>query len=185
MDMKVMAELETAREKEQPKRRFPKGELLVRCKDMIYYFGDSGYEHCVCGSYRRQKPTCADLDILVKCESLYWFEEPPFCDIRWRGDKKISFIYNEVPVDIKAVPEESWGAGLLHHTGNNLFNIYLRSQAKKKGLKLNEYGLFWRENNERLNITTEYDILAHVLGRTKADKYINPANREFKDWRKK
>jgi DNA polymerase (family 10) len=45
-------------------------------------------------------------------------------------------------VDIRAVPEQSYGAALLYFTGSKSQNIALRSLANERGWKLNEYGLF-------------------------------------------
>jgi DNA polymerase (family 10) len=45
-------------------------------------------------------------------------------------------------VDVRAVPEESYGAALLYFTGSKAHNIALRALANQSGWKLNEYGLF-------------------------------------------
>ena len=45
-------------------------------------------------------------------------------------------------VDVRAVPEQSYGAALLYFTGSKAHNIALRGLANEHGWKLNEYGLF-------------------------------------------
>jgi DNA polymerase (family 10) len=45
-------------------------------------------------------------------------------------------------VDLRVVPEESFGAALMYFTGSKAHNIALRRIAQEKDLKLNEYGLF-------------------------------------------
>jgi DNA polymerase (family 10) len=45
-------------------------------------------------------------------------------------------------VDVRAVPEESYGAALLYFTGSKAHNIALRGLATHHEWKLNEYGLF-------------------------------------------
>ena len=45
-------------------------------------------------------------------------------------------------MDVRAVPEQSYGAALLYFTGSKSHNIALRAIANKHKWKLNEYGLF-------------------------------------------
>jgi DNA polymerase (family 10) len=40
------------------------------------------------------------------------------------------------------VPEESYGAALQHFTGSKQHSVHLRTIAQKRGLKINEYGVF-------------------------------------------
>lgn len=47
-----------------------------------------------------------------------------------------------VQVDLRAVPPESWGAALMYFTGSKEHNIRLRERAQRRGLTLNEYGLY-------------------------------------------
>src|SRR6185437_17006118 len=47
-----------------------------------------------------------------------------------------------IQVDIRAVPEKSYGAALLYFTGSKAHNIALRGLANARNWKLNEYGLF-------------------------------------------
>jgi DNA polymerase (family 10) len=61
-------------------------------------------------------------------------------------------------VDLRVVPEESYGAALHYFTGSKEHNIALRSIAAEKGWKLNEYGLF--QGNKQLAGKTEKEIYA-------------------------
>jgi len=45
-------------------------------------------------------------------------------------------------VDVRVVPEKSYGAALMYFTGSKAHNIALRALANERGWKLNEYGLF-------------------------------------------
>ena len=45
-------------------------------------------------------------------------------------------------VDFLLVPEGEWGAALLYFTGNDVFNRSIRLLASKKGMRLNQHGLF-------------------------------------------
>ena len=45
-------------------------------------------------------------------------------------------------MDLRVVPAEAWGAAMIYFTGSKAHNIRIREMAVRKGLKLNEYGLF-------------------------------------------
>jgi DNA polymerase (family 10) len=63
-------------------------------------------------------------------------------------------------VDLRVVPEESYGAALQYFTGSKAHNIAVRSLAIKKGLKINEYGVFRGET--RIAGQTEEEVYAQV-----------------------
>jgi DNA polymerase (family X) len=100
------------------------------------------------GSYRRGKETIGDLDILIVAETpdeamdcLASF--PETATVTSRGDTKMSVrIANGFQVDLRVVPAESFGAALQYFTGSKEHNVILRGQAKDRGLKINEYGVF-------------------------------------------
>jgi DNA polymerase (family 10) len=52
-----------------------------------------------------------------------------------------------IQVDLKIVPDASWGAALLYFTGSKEHNVRLRERALRRGLTLNEYGLFPNDDN--------------------------------------
>jgi DNA polymerase/3'-5' exonuclease PolX len=64
-------------------------------------------------------------------------------------------------VDIVFLPKEQWGSGLLWFTGSKLFNINMRSKAKKMGYILNQKGLF-DKNGEQIPVFTEKDIMKEL-----------------------
>jgi DNA polymerase (family 10) len=61
-------------------------------------------------------------------------------------------------VDLKIVPPDSWGAGMLYITGSKRHSIRLRERAIERGLKLNEYGV-WR-GTERIASRSEEEVYA-------------------------
>ena len=64
-----------------------------------------------------------------------------------------------VLVDLYATTPEERGAMMLFATGSKEFNIQMRSAAKKKGLKLNQYGLFCQKTGRKVcSARTEKDI---------------------------
>jgi len=63
---------------------------------------------------------------------------------------------NGLDVDLRVLPEESYGAGLNYFTGSKDHNVELRRIAINKGFKLNEYGLF--KGNRRVSGRTEEEL---------------------------
>src|SRR3989338_11632620 len=102
------------------------------------------------GSLRRQKETVRDIDILMtsrkpKAVMTKFVRLAPVKEILAAGQTKSSVrTKDDVQVDCRVVEEKSFGAALLYFTGSKDFNIKLRQLAIKKGLKLNEYGVFKR-----------------------------------------
>jgi len=47
-----------------------------------------------------------------------------------------------IQVDLRVLPESSWGAALMYFTGSKEHNVRLRERALASGLTLNEWGLF-------------------------------------------
>ncbi len=129
------------------------------------------------GSLRRQKETVRDIDILVisnrpKKIMDAFTAGPSVQDVLAQGETKSSVrTDNDVQVDCRVVKKQSFGAALLYFTGSKDFNIKLRQLAIKKGLKINEYGVF---RNEKLVCgETEVEIF-RKLGLS----YIEPELRE-------
>lgn len=100
------------------------------------------------GSYRRGKDTVGDLDILVTADDSAAVmdrlaEYPGVSEVLARGDTKMSLrLQGKLQVDLRVVPEESFGAALQYFTGSKAHNVVLRGMAKDRGLKINEYGVF-------------------------------------------
>lgn len=117
----------------------------------------------IVGSYRRRKPTIGDVDVLTTAKKS---EEAmdEFCalgdvvEILAKGETKSSIILSgEIQVDIRIVEEEAWGSALMYFTGSKDHNVSLRSKAKGRNWKLNEYGLFGPED-ERLASKSEKEV---------------------------
>jgi len=100
------------------------------------------------GSYRRGSETVGDLDLLVDSTEPEKVMDrlaayPEVAATIGRGDTKMSVrLEGGVQVDLRVVPEKSFGAALLYFTGSKNHNIVLRGMAKDRGLKINEYGVF-------------------------------------------
>lgn len=102
----------------------------------------------VAGSARRRKETIGDVDILATSgEPAAIMEKfvamPEVIQVIAHGPTKSSVkLRVGLNVDLRVVPEESYGAALNYFTGSKDHNVALRQIAIKLGYKLNEYGLF-------------------------------------------
>ncbi len=102
----------------------------------------------VAGSYRRRKETVGDLDIVISCSSPekvmdHFFSFEDIQSIQSQGITRSTIILRSgLHVDLRAFKEESFGSGLYYFTGSKSHNIAIRKIARKKGMKLNEYGVF-------------------------------------------
>ena len=139
----------------------------------------------VCGSYRRGREDPGDLDVVVILKEGITLPEivaeleGNYEKYNWLGEKKTQLVIDGVKVDIKVSTPTGIGAALLYFTGPSGYNIGMRSAAKRKGFKLNEYGLFDRDTNEYLGGATEEEIY-DLLGRTYKPPEMRAESRESK-----
>ena len=102
----------------------------------------------IAGSLRRWRETIGDVDLLVSSTSPAAMMEaltraPTVERVLAHGDTKSSVIVDRgLQIDLRVVPEASWGAALLYFTGSKEHNVRLRGIALRRKLLLNEYGLY-------------------------------------------
>jgi DNA polymerase (family 10) len=100
------------------------------------------------GSIRRMKETIGDVDFLVISKNPkkimdFFVSLPGVVKVWGKGNTKTSVRMKEgFDMDIRVLPQRSFGAALQYFTGSKEHNIALRKIALEKGLKLSEYGLF-------------------------------------------
>jgi len=129
------------------------------------------------GSLRRQKETVRDIDILVVSDKPIkimdaFANAPSVRDVLAEGETKASVrTKDDVQVDCRVVENKSFGAALLYFTGSKNFNIKLRQMAIKKGLKINEYGVF---KKDKFVAGRNEEEIFKLLGM----QYIEPEMRE-------
>jgi DNA polymerase (family 10) len=129
------------------------------------------------GSYRRGTETVGDLDILVACrnpklvmERFISYDE--VVEILAHGPSRSTTRFESgLQVDVRAVPPESYGAALHYFTGSKTHNIAIRSLGVRRGLKINEYGIF--KNSRRIGGSEESEVFEKV-----GLPYIEPELRE-------
>jgi DNA polymerase (family X) len=118
------------------------------------------------GSIRRWKETTGDIDILVASMQpdtvMAAFTALPLVkQVLGAGDTRASIItVADVQIDLRVVPPESIGAALQYFTGSKEHNVKLRAMAVRKGLKINEYGVYSIE-----------DDATSLAGRTEEEVY--------------
>jgi len=122
------------------------------------------------GSYRRGKETIGDLDILVISDDHdsvmdHFASFPPIQETIVRGDTKMSVrLTDSFQVDLRVVAEKSWGAALQYFTGSKEHNVRLRSLAKSKGMKINEYGVFDANDETKMLAGAEEATIYRLVG---------------------
>ncbi len=134
----------------------------------------------VVGSLRRGAETCRDIDLLAPgadAAVMEAFTGHPLVErVLGHGETKASVIVQGgFQIDLRVVPTESRGAAQQYFTGSKPHNIALRDRALQRGLKLNEYGLFRNDTDERIAGDTEAGIY-EALGLA----YIPPELREHR-----
>jgi DNA polymerase/3'-5' exonuclease PolX len=139
----------------------------------------------ICGSYRREKPTSGDIDILISkksdidskenyLENIVKFLKEP---LKKNDDKPLLIDdltdknietkymgfaqYKDNPprrIDIRYIEWPSYYSALLYFTGSAELNKKMRQIAKTMGYKLSEYGLTSLKDNKMVPIESEYDV---------------------------
>jgi DNA polymerase (family 10) len=116
------------------------------------------------GSLRRMSETIGDLDLLVASDDpvavMDAFTTVGMVErVLAKGETKSSIITRkELQVDLRVVPLEAWGAAMIYFTGSKPHNIRIREMAVRKGLKLNEYGLFDAKSGKLIVAETEEEV---------------------------
>jgi len=141
----------------------------------------------ICGSFRREKSTSGDIDVLItkldtssdSTDDINHLErfvkrlkkpiksnnkEPLLTDDITDKNYETKYMgfakYKDNPfrrIDIRYVDYDVYPSALLYFTGSAELNLKMRKIAKSMKLKLSEYGLT-REDGTKLKIESEYDV---------------------------
>lgn len=134
----------------------------------------------VCGSYRRGKEVCRDLDFLVATKKPLEVIEafvalPMFNRVIAKGDTKASVnTESGLQCDLRAVSNEQYPFALAYFTGSKEHNVALRQRCLDRGWSLNEYGITVSEGAAPVPEIYEEKDLHRALGLD----YIEPELRE-------
>ncbi|HUG92639.1 MAG TPA: DNA polymerase/3'-5' exonuclease PolX [Planctomycetaceae bacterium] len=102
----------------------------------------------VAGSLRRRRETIGDLDLLATSSDakavMDWLAGNDLVEaVLSRGETKQRVrLRAGIEMDLRVVPEESYGAALQYFTGSKEHNIVIRRRGQERDLKINEYGVF-------------------------------------------
>ena len=132
------------------KGRFLLGEILPKVKEVYEKFKSLKEVEKIdpAGSVRRMKETIGDVDFLVISKNPekvmdFFVSLPGVIKIWGKGTTKASIRMKEgFDMDIRVVPDRSYGSALQYFTGSKEHNIATRKIAIDRGFKLSEYGLF-------------------------------------------
>ncbi len=119
-------------------------------------------ELSLAGSFRRGRESVGDLDVLATSaspEKVFdaFSSLPEVREVRLRGPTKETVVLDGgLQVDLRVVEPEAFGAALQYFTGSKDHNVRLRSLARERGLKINEYGVF--RGDERIGGRTEEEL---------------------------
>jgi DNA polymerase (family X) len=118
----------------------------------------------IAGSIRRRRESVKDIDLVATSADPVGVMEafiglPQVEAVTMHGLTRSSVTIQEgVQVDLRVVEPESFGAALAYLTGSKAHSVRLREMAQKRGLKINEYGIFREEDDERLGGALEEDV---------------------------
>jgi DNA polymerase lambda len=166
-------------------KRIPRYDIYILNIILVYFlnrtFGKDTYRLEIAGSYRRKADTSGDIDCLLTSDVFTLKDvvkvltsERVILETLGMKDEKFLGIVScpsggrAMRLDIEFLPKNEWGSALLYFTGSKEFNVHMRAHAKKKGLLLNEHGLF-RGSEKVLNSPSEKDVFDYL-----ELKYVDP-----------
>ncbi len=120
------------------------------------------------GSLRRMRETVGDIDILVtskKPDAVMdaFVGAPQVTQVLGKGPTRSSVILDVgVQADVRVVEPAAFGAALQYFTGSKEHNVALRERAVRRGLKVNEYGVWRVADGKRVAARSEVDVYRAV-----------------------
>jgi DNA polymerase (family X) len=148
------------------RERQPLGRMLPTARDLVDALKkEARLERIeIAGSIRRSRESVKDIDLVATSADPAGVMEafialPQVEGVTMHGLTRSSVtIRPGVQVDLRVVDPESFGAALVYLTGSKAHNVRLREMALKRGLKINEYGVFRDADDALLGGAEEEDI---------------------------
>jgi len=166
--------------------------LSILIKKILYNY-DKDLKLFVCGSYRRKKLLCNDIDIIITHKKS--INDKNLLSNIIQLLKKNNIIVDDITdknyitayrgfsryksnpvrrIDIRLFNKESLPTALTYYTGSYEFNRKMRLYAKQHGYKLNEYELYDIKNKCVVKVKNEKDLFNKLN-----IKWISPKLRNF------
>ncbi|MEA4882505.1 MAG: DNA polymerase/3'-5' exonuclease PolX [Clostridia bacterium] len=120
----------------------------------------------IAGSLRRRRDTVGDIDVVAAGSdggsAMKAFASiDVFREITAMGETKATGVTEKgISCDLRVVSLEEYASALHHLTGSKEHNVRLRGVAGRRGLKINEYGVFRDGVAERLPVESEEELYA-------------------------
>ena len=148
------------------RERQPLGRMLPAALDLVQALKERARVERIeiAGSIRRRRESVKDIDIVATSPDPSGVMEafialPQVEAVTMHGLTRSSVTIREgVQVDLRVVEPECFGAALAYLTGSKPHNVRLREMAVKRGLKINEYGIFREADDTRLAGEKEEDV---------------------------
>jgi len=155
------------------KREIPVEEAEKAAKEFISKIRLFCKRSYVGGSIARKRLVVGDIDIAVVPSDLERLKKrcQTLGAVKAQGDKLTNMVYGNIQVNLFTGSYKTWEPLCLYVTGSGEFNQKMRIAAKKKGLLLNQEGL-WSRDKEKLISNKEKGIF-NRLGM----KWVKPEER--------
>lgn len=165
-----------------PREEIVKMDALLR-KHLVALSGGGSEEYIleVCGSYRRGREDCGDVDVLMTYKGMkkangnfltMFVKSLTDCGFvvdhlttkiktKYMGVCKLGGVKGggvARRIDIRAVPYHCFYPALIYFTGSKEFNINIRRKALEKGYSLSEYGFKKVEDSSLISFDSEKEI---------------------------
>ena len=150
------------------KERLPLGQVLPHAKEIEDALRALKEVKAIslAGSIRRMKETIGDIDVLVTSSRPARVMDvfttlPQVQRVLAKGPTRSSVLLEVgIQADVRVVKPESFGAALQYFTGSKEHNVKLREKGVRRGLKINEYGIFRVKDEKRVAGRTEEEVYA-------------------------
>lgn len=168
-------------------QRIPYNEMCMHDRFIEEHISDM-CQFKVVGSYRRKAPNSGDIDILITgpnnnlhqvidrlMQSGYVAKDGVLAKgkVKFMGICKLNNCSVHRRIDILYTPENEHPFAVLYFTGNDKFNINMRSFVSKQKLTLNEQGLYTTDKQHvPHSFVTEHDIFEYLK-----IPYVEPEHR--------
>jgi DNA polymerase/3'-5' exonuclease PolX len=169
-------------------KRIPRREM---CKHNEFLKKVLTVDFVIAGSFRRTNDTSGDIDVLISgeentlknvvdslCKSGYILKDGIFAlgEVKLMAMCRLPRYKYARRIDILYSPKNEYAFAQLYFTGNDVFNIEMRTFAANKGFILNEKGLV--DKNTGVNVLQNFEC-EHDIFQFLGYEYVEPSLRNL------